>query len=35
MINDDDYKFLAIGGNRYRYCIPYEGNEKLAFKLSD
>lgn len=30
-----DYKFKIISGQHYRYCIPYEGNEYLAFTTKD
>lgn len=26
-----DYPFCTINGHEYRHCIPYEGNEHLAF----
>lgn len=28
------YPYLMIDGNRYKQCIPYEGNEHLAFTIN-
>lgn len=32
--NGCDYPFCMINGAEYRQCIPYEGNEHLAFKVT-
>lgn len=30
-----DYPYRTLGGVRYKYCIPYEGNEHLCGKRDD
>ena len=27
---DNEWPYIAIGGSKYAYCIPYEGNERLV-----
>lgn len=31
LVDDNDYPFQMLDWEQYRYCIPYEGNEDLAF----
>lgn len=33
--NNDDCPYMVVGGIRWKYCIPYEGNEHLLGKTDD
>ena len=35
LINSNNYPYMVLGGNRWKYCVPYEGNEHLLETNND
>ena len=35
LVNSNNYPYMVLGGNRWKYCVPYEGNEHLLKTNND